>query len=113
MRLVVLLAVLCAGCGTISEMKGIYAETQRTADVLEKELGTRPEIGFNVMNGNLANLNVIIDSSKVQQLHVSELEIRVHKAIAVTMKEKPGQILVSLRASALNVGQSVANRRAD
>jgi hypothetical protein len=48
-------------------------------------------IGFNVMNGNLANLNVIIDSSKVQQLHVSELEIRVHKAIAESRKEKPGQ----------------------
>ena len=66
--------------------------------MLQADVGVRPQIGCNVVNGRLANVNVLFDSASVGRLSVSDLAARGHKALAVSLKEQPAQVTVAVRS---------------
>jgi hypothetical protein len=104
-RFALVLALLSANCGSFEQMAAMKQDTDRAPDDIERDLGTRPEVGFHIFSGELATVTVVIDSERVQQFRVSDLEIRVHWALASALKQKPKSVLVSLRATTLRTGQ--------
>lgn len=89
--------LLIGACNFVESMKETHAQAEAAAAALEKEMGTRPFMGWNVHNGTLTNLNVIFEGSKVAALPVSELEAKVRRAVAASFKQQPKQLLVSAR----------------
>lgn len=95
---IAVVATLFVGaCNVAESMKETQAQAEAAATLLEKEVGTKPLMGWNVHNGTLTNVNVIFDGSKVAALPVSELESKVKRAIAANFKQQPKQLMISAR----------------
>ena len=88
-------AVLLSACNFVESFKEVQSQADAAATLLEKDLGTKPFMGWNVHNGTFTNLNVVFDGSKVQALSVRDLESRVRKAVSASFKEQPKQLMVS------------------
>lgn len=97
MPIVAAAAVLLAACNFVESMKETHAQAEAAAELLEKEMGTRPFMGWNIHNGTLTNVNVVFEGPKVAALPVSELEAKVRRAVAASFKQQPKQLLVSAR----------------
>jgi hypothetical protein len=92
----VLVSVLALfGCGLVQDMP----EVQRTSDAmavsLEKELGTKPSVAWNIRNGTLTNVNVTFPLEGVSKLPVGELEAKVRAAVE-SFDRPPEQLMVSV-----------------
>src|SRR5258705_11799337 len=91
--LVLLTALALCGCGMVQDM----AESQKKSDAiavsLEKELGIKPLVGWNINNGTLTYVNVTFPLDGVSKLAVGELEAKV-RAIVLNSFEKPPEQLV-------------------
>lgn len=104
-RVVVLAALLFAGCGAVEQFRDVQQQAERAADVLEKELGARPALEWHVSNGSYLSVNVVIKSSLVHESSVSDLEAAVHRALSDTFRDRPQEVVISLRSTPESVGQ--------
>lgn len=91
--LVVLFIASCGVVGTLTEMN---EQTSKTADVLEESLGTRPQIGWNMTNGVLTDVNVYFENLDDHSVSVAELIEQVKTTVAENIKERPGVLVVSV-----------------
>ena len=90
----ILLTLLLASCGSISETQN---QSNAAAAMLEKELGSKPQVGFNIHNGALARVTFIFDGSKIGDVQVKELEERTRRALAASFKERPKVVQVMVQ----------------
>lgn len=88
--------LILAACGVFGSMAEIGAQSSATEDAIEKDLGVRPFIGWNVRNGALANVNVTFEQGKVEGMSIGELETHVRAAVSAHFKERPLQLVVSV-----------------
>lgn len=91
--LVVLFIASCGVVGTLTEMN---EQTSKTADVLEESLGTRPQIGWNMTNGVLTDVNVYFENLDDHSVSVAELIEQVKTTVAENIKKRPGVLVVSV-----------------
>ena len=99
MRILAILsaALLLAACDFVETFQEVQSQAEAAASLLEKDVGTRPFMGWNVNNGKFTNLNVVFDGTKVAALSVRDLESKVRKAVGASFKEQPQQLMVSAR----------------
>lgn len=90
--------VLLTGCDTVKSLADLQQKSEAVAEVLNKDLGTKPQVTANVVNGALT-VNVLFESGAVSRFQVSDLELRVRRAVRQTYTDPPKQIVVSLRLS--------------
>lgn len=76
------IAVFLAGCGFVKSMVATQKQATLVADVLEKQVGSRPFVAWNIQNDTLARVDVISKGSDVGRMKVSELEPIVRNAVA-------------------------------
>ncbi len=88
-------SLLLGGCNFIESFKETMAQADAAAALLEKDVGTKPLVGWNVNNYTLTNVNVTFEGSKVAALPVSELEAKVRRAVAASFKQQPKELVIS------------------
>jgi hypothetical protein len=98
--LILICSCALVSCGSFTETK---QQTDQAVTLLEKDLGVRPEIGFSILNGKLTQVTVIFDSEKLKDMPFSELQLRVHRALAAVLTQRPTQVTVSLRSNGLKI----------
>lgn len=94
-----LLAMALAGCSAfnaVNEVYGSFQQIGKLADVLEKEVGSRPEINMNTENG-VTTMMVAFDGDKVAQMRVFQLADKVDAAVARSVTAPPTHLYVSAR----------------
>jgi hypothetical protein len=89
--------LLLAACDFVETFQEVQSQAEAAATLLEKDVGTRPFMGWNVNNGKFTNLNVVFDGTKVAAMTVRDLESKVRKAVGSSFKEQPQQLTVSAR----------------
>lgn len=93
--LLAMAAAMLFGCGMVSDL----AETQKKADAiaiaLEKELGAKPMVGWNIHNGTLTHVNVQFPVEGVAKLPVGELDARVRAVVVKSFDKPPERLVVS------------------
>ena len=97
---VLLAFVLSVGaCGLASDM----ADAQKNADAvalgLERELGVKPLIGWNIHNGTLRHVNVSFPVESVAKMNVGDLDAKVRAAVNRGFEKPPEQVVVSTVSS--------------
>ena len=99
MRFLMIVAAtfLLGACDFFETFQEVQSQAEAAATMLEKDVGTRPFMGWNVNNGKFTNLNVVFDGTKVASMSVRELESKVRKAVRSSFKEQPQQLMVSAR----------------
>lgn len=95
----VALVTLLTACGLVDSVKEANAQSELVAERLEKDLGAKPLISWNVNNGKLTNVNVIFKSTDVGSRRYDELEPVVRKAVEDGFKRKPSTLLISVQSS--------------
>ena len=90
-------AFLLSACNFVESFKEVQSQAEAAASLLEKDVGTRPLMGWNVHNGTFTNLNVVFDGSKVATFSVRDLESKVRRAVGSSFREQPKQLMVSAR----------------
>ena len=91
------IAVLLVGCGFVKSMVATQKQANLVADTLEKQIGSRPFVAWNVYNDTLARVDVIFKGSAVAKMTVSELEPIVRDAVARGFTKQPRQLLISVQ----------------
>jgi hypothetical protein len=94
--LMLLPMMILTGCGVGESFTEIQRQTELASDALRKEVGVRPQIGWNISNGTLTNVAVVFPEEKVGQLSISELSTTVQLALTNNLKDKPQKIVLSV-----------------
>src|SRR5882762_9609226 len=88
-------AAALAGCGMVSDMAETQKKSEAIALALEKELGVKPFVGWNIHNGSLTNVNVSFPVESVAKLAVGELAAKVRVVVSQSFEKPPEQLVVS------------------
>ena len=88
--------VILSGCGVGESFSEMQKQTALASEALSKEVGARPQIGWNISNGTLTNVTVVFPDDKVGQLTISELSSKVQLALTNNLKDKPQQVVLSV-----------------
>jgi hypothetical protein len=94
---VVVTAQLLVACNFAASLGEAQASAEAVANALEKDIGSKPFVGWNVHNGKLVNVNVVFDGAKVSARTVRDLETVTRAAVGAHFKEQPSQLMVSVR----------------
>lgn len=88
----VLLLVLC-GCDMVSSIKEGMAQSEEAAAAIEKQVGVRPQVGFNYNNGSFTAATVQFAS--VPAASLAEVEKVSRAAVVAAFKKEPETLVVS------------------
>ncbi|HTS53539.1 MAG TPA: hypothetical protein VMH26_09730 [Burkholderiales bacterium] len=92
----VLLSTLLFACGMVQDMAEVQKKSDAIAVSLEKELGAKPTVGWNIHNGTLTHVNVTFPLEAVSKLPVGELEAKVRAIVRQSFEKPPEQLIVSV-----------------
>jgi hypothetical protein len=86
---------LMSGCGVVSDITDAQRRSEAIALELEKDMGVKPFVGWNIHNGTLTNVTVSFPVEGVAKLSVGDLNARVRKAVAQSFEKPPEHLVVS------------------
>ena len=89
-------ALALFGCGMVQDMVNVQKNSDAIAVALEKELGAKPLVGWNIQNGTVTNVSVTFPLEAVSKIPVGELETKVRASVLKTFEKPPGQLVVSV-----------------
>ena len=89
----VVIALAMAGCDVASSIKEGMEKSGSAATAIEKRAGTKPEIGFNIHNGNLTT--VTVQFSTVPVAPVPELERIVREEVKRAFQAEPSNLVIA------------------
>jgi len=98
--LLVVMLVSLAACG--GEVGGLF-DTLEVANAAETELldteGLECEIGFNITNGRLTQVTVVVSSTEVGDLTIDDMVRLIRPVVRKHFKEDPGALVFSVTVS--------------
>jgi hypothetical protein len=86
-----------ASCDMIGAISDIQAQGNAAAMELEKALGTKPQVGFNIFNGTLTNVTFSFDASRLSKYTVADLNRLAVAAVQHHFKQQPKVVIVNLQ----------------
>ena len=103
-RLVILtvsvaMALMIASCGMVESFGEMQKQTEKTSAAIEKAVGIKPQIGWNIQNGKLVEVNVYFGQFGDESITVTELKKEIKNMVAENMEQMPQQLLVSINAT--------------
>lgn len=87
------LAMSLAACDMVSAVKEGLAQSEATAAAIEKQVGVKPEVGFNFQNGAFTAATIQFPS--VPSASLPEVEKISRKAVRAAFKKEPERLVVS------------------
>jgi hypothetical protein len=84
--------VLC-GCDMASSIQEGMAQSEQAAAAIEKQLGNKPEVGFNYHNGSFTAATV--QFRVVPSVSLPEVEKISRAAVVAAFKKEPESLVVS------------------
>ena len=90
---IALLVHLVSGCDVASTIKEGMAQSNIAAAAIEKQVGVKPEVGFNYQNGAL--VAVTVQFSSAPSISIADLERVSHAAVLDAFKDEPANLVLS------------------
>jgi len=95
-RQLVALLALCvslSSCDMVSSMKESMAQSDEAAASIEKQVGTRPQVGFNYNNG--AFTAVTVQFMALPSASLPDVERIARAAVVAAFKQEPENLVIS------------------
>ncbi len=89
------LSFVLTGCNLVDNIAETQKQADATALILEKQIGTKPKIGWDIDNGTLMRLNVSFETAKISAFSVADIESKVRQATLEGFTKKPKELVVS------------------
>lgn len=95
----VTMALMIARCGMVESFGEMQEQTEKTSTAIEKAIGIKPQIGWNINNGKLVEVNVYFDQFGDESITVTELKKQIKNVVTENMEQMPQQLLISINAT--------------
>ncbi len=92
----IVLVLVLTGCDTFEDMSEIFEKQGIAQDAIKEKTGWESQVGFNINNGVLTNVSVILNANDVRSKTVSELEEVVQSVVSETFKSKPKTVYIQV-----------------
>lgn len=94
-RIALALAVawLLSACDVVSSVKDGLAQSEQAAEAIEKQVGSKPQVGFQYNNGTLTSVTVIF--TRAPSMPLPELEKVARKEVQSAFKAEPNNLVIS------------------
>jgi hypothetical protein len=89
----VALSLALCGCDMVSSVKDGLAQSEEAAVAIEKQVGVKPQVGFNYNNGSFTAATVQFSSMPAANLQ--EVEKVSRSAVIAAFKNEPENLVVS------------------
>ena len=93
LSIVITLAILLAGCDMASTIKDGVEKSNAVAELISKDCGTKPEVGFNYFNGQLST--VTIQFKSMPQKNMVELQTIAKKEVKAAFGAEPDNLIIA------------------
>ena len=84
------------GCDSFKDMSEFFEKQEIVKESIKEETGWESQVGFNMHNGVLTNVSVILDANDVRDKKVSELEKLVRRVVRDSFKSTPQAIYIQI-----------------
>jgi len=88
--------LLLAGCDAITDMKGMFEKQEAVQNLVREKYGWESQVGFNINNGILTQVTLILNANEVGNEKVSRLEKIARLVIAESFASKPNVIYIQI-----------------
>ena len=87
------LSMSLGGCNVVNEVKEGIAQSEEVAASIEKQVGVKPQVGFNYQNGTFTTATIQFPS--LPSASLPEVEKISRKAVVASFKNEPEHLVVS------------------
>jgi predicted PurR-regulated permease PerM len=94
--IIVLLSLFVVSCGVVEMFTEMNQQTNNTAGALKRTLDTRLQIGWNIQNGVLTDVNVYFENIDDTGISVGEFLERVQAAVTENIEKKLARLVISV-----------------
>jgi len=95
-----LLALVLTGLAACGGEAGGLFDTMEVANAAEAELfdthGLRCDIGFNISNGRLASVNVVVDRAEISDLTIDDVTALIRPVVVRHFREEPDVLVLNV-----------------
>jgi hypothetical protein len=92
----ILIALMILGCVMVESMGEMNEQTEKASAAIEKAVGTKPQIGWNIHNNKLVEVNVYFDQLSDESITVAELKEKIRPLVSANIEQEPQQLLISI-----------------
>jgi hypothetical protein len=85
--------VLVSSCEMVTQINDGMAHSTAAATAIEKQVGVKPEVGFNFQNGTFSQATVQFRA--VPATPLPQLEKIVREAVALEFKDEPSALVIA------------------
>ncbi len=94
-----IIILFLSGCSLVRDFQDMIKQSDAASAMIDRELGSRPKIGWNVTNGILTEVNVQFDELADKDITIAELERTVKDSVEESMNGSPEILLVTIKIS--------------
>jgi hypothetical protein len=87
------LCVSLSSCDMVSSMKESVAQSNEAAVAIEKQVGAKPQVGFNYNNGSFTA--VTVQFATMPSASLAEVEKIARAAVVAAFKKEPENLVIS------------------
>ncbi|MCP3662809.1 MAG: lipoprotein [Gammaproteobacteria bacterium] len=97
-RIILILSVLfiLSGCDAVDDMKGMFEKQAIAQELIKEKYGWDSQLGFNIDNGILSQVTVVLDANQVHGEKIGRLEVITKDVVATVFKSKPRAIYIQI-----------------
>jgi uncharacterized protein YcfL len=99
MRFIVILFIVLfvfVGCNVVEDIKGMFEKQQLVQQAIKDKNGWDSQVSWNINNGILTHVSVVLSAEQVRDEKVSTLEEAVLDAVASSFESKPKVVYVQV-----------------
>lgn len=94
--LIIFLMLLLQGCDAVDDMKGMLEKQEVVKELIKTKYGWESQLGFNMKNGVLADVTILLNADQVREESVEKLEKITTEAVVSVFKSKPKAIYIQI-----------------
>jgi len=97
-----MLSLSLIGCDSINDMTGMFEKQELAQSIMKDRYGLDSQLGFNINNGQLTQVTLVLDANDIREKTVTELEEMTMNVVSEVFKSEPHVIYIQIASSQHN-----------
>lgn len=87
---------IMTGCNAVDDMRGMFEKQEIAQKIIKDKYGWNSQLGFNMSNGVLTQVTLMLNANEVRNESVARLEKIAKDVAATTFKSQPNAIFIQI-----------------
>ena len=97
---VLILCVALFGCDVASDIKGMFNKQRAVQNLVKEKYGWEAQVGFNIHNGVLSHVALVLSANDVREESVARLEAIAREVVSASFASTPKAIYIQITSTA-------------